>query len=77
KNEQIKTLELSKQIATYGILLGVIVFFTSLFVSDFNPNYTMSVSGIGIVIASMVFFGFGMFLCLADEISTKHERIKI
>lgn len=72
---QMKPLLAAKKIATYGIILGVIIFFISLFVSDFNPNYYMSVFGIGVVIASMVFFGFGMFLSLADEVADKQQKI--
>ena len=64
-----------KKIASIGILIGLVIFFGSLFASGYNENYYISVFGIGVIIASMVFFGFGMFLSLADEISSKRERI--
>ncbi|MGJ7919482.1 hypothetical protein [Neobacillus sp. LXY-4] len=71
-NEHVKTLENFKKAATFGIILGMALFFTGIFVTVFTGEpYLLSAAGIGVMIASMVLFGFGMCLSIMEEYNEK------
>lgn len=67
KEKQLKTLLNFKKASTFGISLGIMIFLFGLFVNVYNRGYFLSTLGIGIIIASMTVFGFGMFLSLMED----------
>ncbi len=74
-NGHLKTLENFKRAATCGILLGFVLFITGIFVTAFTKGtYALSAAGIGVTIASMVLFGFGMCLSLMEELNENNPR---
>ncbi|AGK52621.1 hypothetical protein [Bacillus sp. 1NLA3E] len=74
-NGYLKTLENFKRAATCGIILGFVLFITGIFANAFNGgSYAISAAGIGVTIASMVLFGFGMCLSLMEELNEKNPR---
>lgn len=62
-------LAIFKNATACGISLGFSLLLFSFFESDFNHGFILSFLGIGIIIASMTTFGFGMCLYLMDEIT--------
>ncbi|MFC4324186.1 hypothetical protein [Litchfieldia salsa] len=62
--EKMKTV---RRISTIGISIGLISMMISFIVSGFNATSFVTLLGGGIIYASMVFFGFGLFLCLIEE----------
>jgi hypothetical protein len=71
RNEYINTLVNFRNAATCGIIFGIFLFIIGLFVNAFNEPYLLSAAGIGVMIASMVLFGFGMCLSLMEEYNEK------
>ncbi len=68
--ENAKKMKTVRRVATLGISLGVILMFVGFFVSGFTTFTTfVSLLGGGVILASMVFFGFGLFLCLIEELA--------
>lgn len=67
QGKHLNTLLTFKRAATFGIGFGITLFLFSLFASGYNKGYFLSILGIGIIVACMVNFGFGMFLSLIDE----------
>lgn len=65
--QRTNTLASFKKATAFGIALGFVILLFSIFESDFNINFVLSFLGIGIMIASMTTFGFGMCLHLMDE----------
>ncbi|MBD8070584.1 MFS transporter [Bacillus sp. PS06] len=66
-----KKMKTVRKISTVGISVGLISMLIGLVVSGFNPAAFVPLLGGGIIYASMVFFGFGLFLCLIEEIADK------
>jgi hypothetical protein len=62
-----------KKTTFLGICIGFIILLFSIFESDFNVNFILSFIGIGIMIASMTTFGFGMCMNLMDETADKSK----
>jgi TRAP-type C4-dicarboxylate transport system permease small subunit len=73
QGKQLNTLLTFKKATIYGISFGMILFLFSLFASGYNQGYFLSILGIGIMIACMVVFGFGMFLSLIEEYTAKSK----
>jgi len=71
KNNYVKTLENFKKASLYGIAFGIALFIAGIFVTVFTKPYLISAAGIGVMIASMVVFGFGMCLGLMEEYNEK------
>ncbi|NMD70878.1 hypothetical protein HHO41_11290 [Bacillus sp. DNRA2] len=55
--------------ATWGIMLGLVLFIFGMIVSDFIHSHAISAAGIGVLISAMVIFGFGMCVSLMEEYS--------
>jgi hypothetical protein len=62
-----------KKTTYIGMCVGVAVFLFSIFESDFNNNFILSFIGLGIIVASMFTFGFGMCMNLMDETADKSK----
>lgn len=73
QGKQLNTLLTFKKATIYGISFGMILFLFSLFASGYNQGYFLSILGIGIMIACMVVFGFGMFLSLIEEYTSNSK----
>lgn len=71
--QRTKTLAIFKNATACGIAVGFAIFLISIFENDFNNDYILSFLGIGIMIASMTTFGFGMCLHLMDETAEKSK----
>jgi TRAP-type C4-dicarboxylate transport system permease small subunit len=69
--ENAKKMKTVRKISTVGISIGLISMLVSLIVSGFNATSFVTLLGGGIIYASMVFFGFGLFLCLIEEYADK------
>ncbi|MDQ0200084.1 hypothetical protein [Neobacillus ginsengisoli] len=72
---QYKYLKIFKA-SIYGVGLGIIIFFTSFFVSAANGGYFYTATGIGVVIASLITLMFGMCLSLMDEVTDAENKNK-
>lgn len=70
----LKTLANFNKVASFGIMLGCILFIAGVIVNVFKETYVVSAIGIGIMIASMVIFGFGMCLSLMEELNERNPR---
>jgi len=68
--KQLKNMLFFKKLTSFGILIGLLVFLSSFFVSGPSAPYQLSI-GISIMVSSMLLFGFGMFLPLMEEVSSE------
>lgn len=68
-NQRTKSLAIFKNATACGITFGFSLLLFSFIESDFNYGFILSFLGIGIMIASMTTFGFGMCLYLMDEMA--------
>jgi hypothetical protein len=62
-----------KKTTYLGIFTGIAIFLFSILESDFNHNFMLSFIGLGIMVASMFTFGFGMCMNLMDETTDKSK----
>lgn len=72
--DYLKTLANFKRAAIFGIILGFSLFIAGIFVNASIGTYALSAAGIGVTIASMVVFGFGMCLSLMEELNQNNPR---
>lgn len=68
-NRAKRTLGNFRMFATWGIMLGLVLFITGMIVSDYIHSHAISAAGIGALIGAMVTFGFGMCVSLMEEYS--------
>jgi energy-coupling factor transporter transmembrane protein EcfT len=73
KDKQTYDLYIFKKTTFFGICIGFAICLFSFFESDFNADFILSFIGMGIMIASMVTFGFGMCMNLMDETTDKSK----
>lgn len=64
---------LFKKVTAYGSGLGFVIFLFGIIVSDFNYSNFLSLFGIGIMTASLVTLGLGVFLYLLEEVAQKSK----
>lgn len=62
-----------KKVTSFGLILGVLVFLSSFFVSGITGDYLLHI-GISFVASSMMIFGFGLFINVMGDVAPK-ERI--
>ncbi|MED3561535.1 hypothetical protein [Bacillus xiapuensis] len=65
--KHLKTLIVFKQAAFFGIGAGMLIVLFSFFANGYNPNYSLTAVGFGIIVAFIIVFGFGMSLSLMEE----------
>lgn len=73
--KQIKSLNFIKTMTGFGLLVGLGVFVYSFFESGIRHDYILSV-GLSIMASSMLLFGFGLFLNLMEEVTSKRHLVK-
>lgn len=73
KEKQTYDLYIFKKATFTGNCLGFAILLFSIIKDDFSFSLVLSFLGLGIMIASMVTFGFGMFLNLLSETSDKSK----
>lgn len=61
-----------KKATTIGLLLGVLVFVSSFFVSGITGDYLLHI-GISFVASSMMIFGFGLFINVMGDVVAKEK----
>lgn len=71
-NDKKDILQLGEIIATVGLIIGFILLILSFIANAYNRDYILTMLSGGIMIASMVFFGFSLVLSLMVE-SSKNE----
>jgi hypothetical protein len=71
--KQTYDLYIFKKSTLLGICIGFAILLFSIFKSDYNPNFILSFIGLGIMIASMFTFGFGMCMNLMNETADKSK----
>ncbi|WP_147533164.1 hypothetical protein [Bacillus marasmi] len=69
QNNPKRTLANFRSLATWGFILGLILFIIGMIVSDYIHSHAISAAGIGVLIGAMVTFGFGMCVSLMEEYS--------
>lgn len=74
-NNQLKTLQFIKNMTGAGLLIGLIVFIASIFVSGIISAYVLSI-GLSIMISSMLIFGFGLFINLMEEMTEGSRGVR-
>ncbi|WP_078543765.1 hypothetical protein [Litchfieldia alkalitelluris] len=62
-----------RTVSTIGISFGAFLVIVGLVVSGFSASSFMALLGGGIILASMVFFGFGLFLGIIEEIADRSK----
>lgn len=72
-DKRTKAVYVFKRTTIMGICIGFATFLFSIFENDINNNYVLSFFGLGIMMASMITFGFGMCLHLMDETAEKSK----
>lgn len=73
--KQIKSLLFMKTMTGFGLLVGLAVFVYSFFESGIKQDYILSI-GLSIMASSMLLFGFGLFLNLMEEVTSKRHLVK-
>ena len=73
---QLKTLLFVKKMTSVGLILGLIVFISSFFVSGIKHEYLLSI-GISIMVSSMLIFGFGLFINLMEDVTNGSKGMKV
>lgn len=73
--KQQKVLHFFRNVTAAGILLGLIVFISSFFVSGLTGEYVLSI-GLSIMVSSMLIFGFGFFINVMEEMTKGSKGIK-
>ncbi|UOE53015.1 hypothetical protein LIT38_12580 [Bacillus sp. CMF12] len=73
--KQQKVLHFFRNITAAGILLGLIVFISSFFVSGLTGQYVLSI-GLSIMVSSMLIFGFGFFINVMEEMTQGSKGIR-
>lgn len=71
--KQTYDLYIFKKTTYLGICIGFAIFLFSIFESGLNSNFFLSFIGLGIMVASMFTFGFGMCMNLMDETADKSK----
>ncbi|MDF2035719.1 hypothetical protein P2R12_01820 [Cytobacillus oceanisediminis] len=73
--KQQKVLHFFRNVTAAGILLGLIVFISSFFVSGLTGQYVLSI-GLSIMVSSMLIFGFGFFINVMEEMTQGSKGIR-
>ncbi|AND40057.1 hypothetical protein [Cytobacillus oceanisediminis] len=73
--KQQKVLHFFRNVTAAGILLGLIVFISSFFVSGLTGEYVLSI-GLSIMVSSMLIFGFGFFINMMEEMTKGSKGIR-
>ncbi|EFV76072.1 MULTISPECIES: hypothetical protein [Cytobacillus] len=73
--KQQKVLHFFRNVTAAGILLGLIVFISSFFVSGLTGEYVLSI-GLSIMVSSMLIFGFGFFINVMEEMTKGSKGIR-
>jgi len=73
--KQQKVLHFFRNVTAAGILLGLIVFISSFFVSGLTGEYVLSI-GLSIMVSSMLIFGFGFFINVMEEMTKGCKGIR-
>ncbi|RBP96439.1 hypothetical protein DFO70_101246 [Cytobacillus firmus] len=73
--KQQKVLHFFRNVTAAGILLGLIVFISSFFVSGLTGEYILSI-GLSIMVSSMLIFGFGFFINVMEEMTKGSKGIR-
>ncbi|MCS0673980.1 hypothetical protein [Cytobacillus firmus] len=73
--KQQKVLHFFRNVTAAGILLGLIVFISSFFVSGLTGQYVLSI-GLSIMVSSMLIFGFGFFINVMEEMTKGSKGIR-
>jgi hypothetical protein len=71
--KQTYDLYIFKKTTYLGICTGFAIFLFSIFESALNADFVLSFIGLGIMVASMFTFGFGMCMNLMDEAADKSK----
>ncbi|WP_264739312.1 hypothetical protein [Cytobacillus firmus] len=73
--KQQKVLHFFRNVTAAGILLGLIAFISSFFVSGLTGQYVLSI-GLSIMVSSMLIFGFGFFINVMEEMTQGSKGIR-
>ncbi|MBX9973933.1 hypothetical protein [Cytobacillus firmus] len=73
--KQQKVLHFFRNVTAAGILLGLIVFISSFFVSGLTGQYVLSI-GLSVMVSSMLIFGFGFFINVMEEMTQGSKGIR-
>ncbi|MFC4767804.1 hypothetical protein [Effusibacillus consociatus] len=66
----IKLLLHIKRVTIAGLIVGGSIFGSSFFITDPIHAYLLHI-GLGLIVSSMLIFGFGMFVSLMGEVNTR------
>lgn len=72
--DQLQLLTSIKKLTSIGFIAGITLFISNFFVSGISQDYFLFI-GIGVMVSSMVLFGFGMFIALMQEVNDRGPRV--
>ncbi len=67
-------LRICNRFAIFGIISSFILFFASFLINGSSIHAFILFLGIYLLAASMFLFGFGLFLTMLEELTSKHRK---
>ncbi|ARA99713.1 MULTISPECIES: hypothetical protein [Geobacillus] len=67
RHEGQEMIKMCKWMASVGLIVGIALFLLSFIANAYNKDFFLTIVSLGIIGASMVMFGFGLFMGLLIE----------